>query len=64
MDSENQEVILCPEDDENRVYCNFCDKLCIEDYYKNHLISGAHLNNFYEKQRSNNIIYIKYELLL
>ena len=29
MNSENREIIFC-EDGENRVYCNICDKLCIE----------------------------------
>ena len=29
----------CPEDDEYRVYCNICDKICIERFYKNHLKS-------------------------
>ena len=36
MDSDNYEVIYCPEDDEHRVYCNICDKLCIERFYKIH----------------------------
>ena len=39
MDSENYEVIYCPDDDENRVYCDVCDKLCIQRFYKNHLKS-------------------------
>ena len=30
MDFENQEVIYCANDDENRVYCDICDKLCIK----------------------------------
>ena len=30
MDSDNYEVIYCPEDGEYRNYCNICDKLCIE----------------------------------
>ena len=34
MDSDKYEVIHCPEDDEYRVYCDVCDKLCIERYYK------------------------------
>ena len=42
---ENQEVIYCADDDEYRVYCNFCDKLCIERYYKNHFKSQTHNNN-------------------
>ena len=54
MDFENQEVIYCPEDDEYRVYCNICDLLCIERFYKNHLKSGTHTNNFYKRQRLNN----------
>ena len=41
MDSDNNiyEFIFCPEDDEYRVYSNFCDELCIERFYKNHLKS-------------------------
>ena len=39
MNSENQEVIYCPEDDEYRVYCIICDNFCIEQFYKNHLKS-------------------------
>ena len=42
MDSE---VIYCPEDNEYKVYCEICDKLCIERYYKNHLKSQTHINN-------------------
>ena len=34
MNSENQEVIYCADDDEYRVYCEICDKLCIERFYK------------------------------
>ena len=54
MDIENQEFIYCPEDGEYRIYCNLCDKLCIERYYKNHLKSGTHTANFYKRQRLNN----------
>ena len=39
------EAIYCPEDNEYRVYCNICDKLCIERYYKNHLKSQTHTND-------------------
>ena len=53
MDIENQEFIYCPEDDENRIYCDICDKLCIERYYKNHLKSQTHTNNFYKRRRLN-----------
>ena len=26
-------------------YCNICDSLCIQRFYKNHLKSQTHLNN-------------------
>ena len=42
MDSEG---IYCPEDGEYRVYCDVCDKLGIERFYKNHLKSQTHINN-------------------
>ena len=45
MNSDNQQVIFCPEDNEYRVFCDVCDKLCIERYYKNHLQSKTHTNN-------------------
>ena len=51
MDSEKQEVIYCFEDDEHRVYCNICDKLCIERFYENHLKTQSHTNNFYKRQQ-------------
>ena len=43
MDSDNNiyEVIYCPEDDEYKVYRDICDKLCIEQFYKNHPKSGS-----------------------
>ena len=53
MDSENYEVIYCGDDGEFRVYCDVCDNLCIERYYKNHLTSQTHTNNFYKRQRLN-----------
>ena len=52
MDIENQEVIYCADDDENRVYCEICVKLCIGRYYKNLLKSGTHLNSIYKRQQS------------
>ena len=30
MDIEDQEAMYCEGDGENRVYCDICDKLCIE----------------------------------
>ena len=48
MDSE---VIKCPEYDEYKVYCDTCDKLCIERYYKNQWKSSTHTNN--DRKREN-----------
>ena len=45
MDCENQLVIYCEDDGEYRVYCDICDNLCIQRFYKNHLKSKTHLNN-------------------
>ena len=45
MNSDNQQVIYC-EDCEHRVYCKICEKLCIEQFYKNHLQSQTHTNIF------------------
>ena len=53
MDNDDYEVIYCPEDDENRVYCIICDKLCIERFYKNHLKSQTQTNNTRKRQQSN-----------
>ena len=30
---------------ENTVYCDICDSLCIQRFYKNHLKSKTHINN-------------------
>ena len=43
MNSDNQQVIYC-EDGAYRVYCSFCDKLCTERFYKNHLKSRTYTN--------------------
>ena len=53
MDSEcdNYGAIYCVDEDEYRVYCENCDELCIERYYKNHLKSGTHTDNFSKRQR-------------
>ena len=52
MNSDNQLVIHC-EDGEYRVYCDVCDNLCIERFYKNHLKSQTHLNNIRKRQQLN-----------
>ena len=51
-DNNSYEVVYCEDDGESRVYCNICDKLCIERNYTNNLKSGTHTNNFYKKQDS------------
>ena len=43
--SDNYGVIYCEDDDEKRVYCNICDKLCIERFYKSLLKSVTHIKN-------------------
>ena len=50
MNSENQLVIYC-EDGEYRIYCDVCDILCIERYYKNHLKSQTHINNIHKIEK-------------
>ena len=51
MDIENQDVIYCADDYEDRIYCDICDKLCIERFYKNHLKSRTHTNNNRKRQQ-------------
>ena len=51
MNSDNQQVIYCEDDGEYRVYCNICDKLCIERYYKNHLKSQTRINTIRKIER-------------
>ena len=53
MDSDNYEVIYCPEDDEYRVFCDVCDNLCIERFYENHLKSQTHTNNIRGREQLN-----------
>ena len=45
MDSDNQEVIYCANDDEYRVFCDICDNLCIQRFCKNQLKTRTHINN-------------------
>ena len=49
IDKNNYANIYCPEDDEYRVCCDICDKLCIERFYENHLKSETHTNNIRKK---------------
>ena len=53
MDGDNNfcRDIYFPEDDEYRVYCNICDKLRIEQFYKNHLKSETHTNDIRKREK-------------
>ena len=50
MNDENEQVIIC-EDGECRIYCDVCDKLCIERFNENHLKSQTHTNNIRKRQQ-------------
>ena len=52
MNSDNQQAIYC-EDGEYRVYCSIYDKFCIEGFYKIHLKSRTHINNFRKREQLN-----------
>ena len=58
MDSDNQLVIYFEDDGEYRVYCDICDSLCIQRFYKNHLKSKTHLNNIREIEELNESIQV------
>ena len=46
MDEENNyQPIYCEDDNEYRSYCDVCDNLCIDRFYKNHLKSQTHTNS-------------------
>ena len=45
MNSYIRLVIYCEVDGEYRVYCDVCDKLCIERFFETHLKSQTHRNN-------------------
>ena len=42
--------IYCEENNEYYIYCDICENFCIERYYKNHLKSGIHINNFFKRK--------------
>ena len=50
MDSKNEQVTLC-EGGEFRVYCEICDDLFMERFYKNHLKSQTHTNNIHKRKQ-------------
>ena len=43
------ELKYCAENETYRIYCDVCDRLCIDRYYQNHLKSQTHLNNLSKK---------------
>ena len=49
-----ENVIYCEDDGEYRIYCDICDILCIQRFYKNHLKSQTHINNIRKKQTISN----------
>ena len=52
MNSDNQLVIYC-DDNKYGVYCDVCDNLFIERFYKNHSKSKTHINNVRKRQQLN-----------
>ena len=52
MDCENH-LVIYSEDGEYRVFCDVCDILCIERFYKNHLKSQTHINNIHKIENLN-----------
>ena len=57
MNSDNQLVINC-DDNEYRIYCDVCDKLCIGRFYKNHLKSRTHTNNIHKREQLNKLFQV------
>ena len=43
------ELIFCAENETYRIYCDVCDRLCIDRYYQNHLKSQTHLKTLARK---------------
>ena len=46
-------AIYCEVDGEYRFYCDICDLLRIEQFYKNDLKSGTHATNNRKRQQLN-----------
>ena len=61
-ESDNYEFLFCADDDEYRLCCESCDKLCIERYYKNHLKSQTH-NNIFRKEQQLKIFFTSINLI-
>ena len=48
-----KKFLYCKVDGEYRVYCNICDKLCIERFLKKHLDSQTHATNIRKREQLN-----------
>ena len=59
MNIRDQEVLICADDDEYRVFCENCDELCTERVCENHFKSPPHTNNNRIKQQLNKWFQIK-----
>ena len=55
MDCDNQLAIYCEDDGEYRVYCNICNSICIQRFYKKHQKSKKHINNVRKTEELNQI---------
>ena len=55
-ESDNYEVKYCADEDEYRVHCEMCDKLCGERFFRIHLKSGTHTNNIRKNNKVNSFI--------
>ena len=53
MNSDNQLVVFCEDDQKYGVYCDVCKNLCIERFYVNHLKSRTHINNIRKRGQLN-----------
>ena len=53
MNSDIQQSIYCEDDVEYRVYCDFVINYLLNDFKKNHLKSGNHINSNRKRQQSN-----------
>ena len=52
MNTDNQQVFYC-EDGEYQIYCDICDKLCIERFCKNHSKSKTQIKKIRKRQQLN-----------
>ena len=51
MESGDEEVTYCADDDEYKIYCDIFDKLCFQRFYIKCLKSGTHITNTRKRQQ-------------